>query len=145
MNEKGSTQGKAHENTSTTACVRFNDIVDSCGGVRSMALRKLPLNDETSEDRQKCLTQLKSKADETADGSMLYYDVHQHKEELKSSRKRCFTATAKQDMRKDEHDCMTQDMDDDHMAHHDADAEDGASSNYTGVDSKRNDLELVCG
>ena len=83
----------------------------------------------TREDRQKCLTQLKSKVDETADGSMLYYYVHEHNEELKSSRKRRFIVIAKRDMHKDEYDCMTKDMDDDYMADHDADADDGTSSN----------------
>ena len=39
------------------------------------------LNEETREDKQKCLTQLKSKVDETADGAMVYYYVHQHKED----------------------------------------------------------------
>ena len=88
------------------------------------ALRGLPLTDETREDRQKRLTQLKSKVDETAEGSMLYYCVHQHNEELNYSRKRRFTATAKLEIHNDEYDCMTKGMDDDYMADHDADVDD---------------------
>ena len=57
-------------------CVKFSDIVNSCIGYKVCALRGLPLKDETREGKQKCLTQLKSKVDETADGSRLYYHVH---------------------------------------------------------------------
>ena len=48
---------------------------------------------------------------------------------MNSSGKRRFTATDKQDMHKDEYDCMTKDMDDDYIVDHDADADDDASSN----------------
>ena len=47
---------------------------------------------------------------------------------LKSSRKRRFAASAKLNMRKNQYDCMTKDMEHDYIVDHDADADDGASS-----------------